>query len=112
MNINWRSVVIGLIITVILVAMLSQLNLGYLGAIIGGLVTGYLITGTYTDGAVNGGLSAGIGGFISVLAFALLFERSLISIAIVAAIGVLISYFIIGAITGIIGVLMKTKLFN
>jgi len=55
MNINWRAVVIGLIITVILVAMLSQLKLGYLGAIIGGLVTGYLITGTYTDGAVNGG---------------------------------------------------------
>ena len=111
MNINFREVGIGLIITVILVAMLSQLKLGYLGGIIGGLVTGYMITGTYIDGGVNGGLSAGIGGFISVLVFALLFERNLLSIAIVGAIGVFISYFIIGAICGIIGILLKVNFY-
>ncbi len=112
MNINWRAVAIGLIITVILVLIFSQFNLGYLGAIIGGLVVGYMITGSYMDGAINGGLSAGIGGFIMLPVYALLFERSIILIAIVAAIDILVSYFIIGAIFGIIGTFMKVKLFN
>jgi len=109
MNIDWKIVGIGLIITGILVAIFDYVSLAYLAAIIGGLITGYMITGKYVDGAVNGGLAAGISGCVYLLVFALLFERNIISVAIVAAIGVLVIYFIIGAIGGMIGVFIKGK---
>ena len=123
MKINWMSVGIGFITTIILTVILSYVGLSILGPLIGGLIAAYMITGTYTDGAINGGLGACIAGFIYTLVVVLLgapaISAAMVSdgytsgdvglIAIIGAIVSLVIFFILGAIGGIIGILIKGK---
>lgn len=121
MNINWMAVGIGFIVTLILGIIGVYVGfLGLLAPIIGGLIAGYMITGNYTDGAINGGLGAGIAGFVVTLIAVLVFGGAAMALsgyevsggvigaaAIIGAIVAFIVEFILGAIGGIIGILIK-----
>ncbi len=112
-------------------------NVGLVGPIIGGLIAGYMVGGkyTYTKGIVNGGIPAGIAGFISVLAVVLLSGNPLFTTTVAApgytpdqintltianliveysmiAMGCFILFFILGLLGEIIGVAIKGKWIN
>ncbi len=127
MDINWKAVGVGLIVTLILGIILSFVGiLNILAPIIGGIVAGYMLRGNYTTGAVNGGLGAAVAGFLVTL-IAVLLGSSVISAALVSSgftgdsagliglatiVGAIVSFivfFILGAIGGIIGILIKGK---
>jgi hypothetical protein len=125
--INWKAIGLGFIVT--LVVALIGLYVPFLSLpiapLIGGIVAGYLVGGSYRNGIINGGLSAGIGGFIYALATVLLLggtisasaatmginvtSETLTAIAVVGAILAFILYFILGLIGGIIGVFLKER---
>jgi len=125
--VNWKAVGIGFIVT--LVIALIGLFVPYLSfplsPIIGGIVVGYIVGGTYKEGIINGGLAAGITGFIFTLVAVTLLggtisaitasagvslsSGTLALIAVLGAVFAFILYFILGLIGGVIGVAIKER---
>ena len=55
-------------------------NVDLIGPVIGGLIAGYIVGGSYTDGLVNGGIPAGIGGIVSTVTIVLLQSSQITSL--------------------------------
>ena len=96
----------------------------FISPIIGGLIAGYMVGGSYSDGIVNGGIAASIAGLISLTTILLLEwslvsntlnnygynippEQLLISLVVGTALIGLVVYFVLGLIGGIIGTAIK-----
>ncbi len=129
MNLNWMAIGVAFVVTIIIAifsGMYLPKNVGLIGPIIGGLIAGYMVGGSYTDGIVNGGIPAGIAGLIYLVVVVLLFgstittaaialgytgstETLLISALIGAAFVGFAMYFVLGIIGGIIGVAIKGR---
>lgn len=122
MKLNGMAILIGLILTAVIAIFGIYVGLiAVIAPLIAGLVVGYFYMDNTADGAINAGIGAGLGGLIyTILAyFAGLSAVNLLiyltgSTAVptgetfaVTAIGALIIDFILGAIAGVIGVLLK-----
>lgn len=110
MYINWKTVIIGLIITIILSAIIPKG--GIFALILATIYVGYAIGGNYRNGAINGAI---VGVILSIIAGILtdyisgiLFEGFSFIIVFLFVIGA-ITYGIIGAIGGIIGIFIKKR---
>ena len=130
--VNWKAIGLGFIITIILAYLGNYLP--FLGMpfapILGGIFAGYVVGGSYKNGAIYGGFSASIAGFIytlliilysgigiatsvstAVVPTSLSAESGFITVGIII-LGATISfmtYFIMGLIGGIIGVAIKER---
>jgi hypothetical protein len=131
--VNWKAIGVGVIIT---------LTLAYLGKyiphldtpiapIIGGIIAGYMVGGSYKNGIIYGGLSAGLAGFVytiivivldsgialaaavsmNIAPMSLNGESGIItaSIIILGALLSFVIYLIMGLIGGIIGIAIKER---
>jgi hypothetical protein len=137
-NLNWKAIITAFLV-IMVISIISGLylpnNVGLIGPIIGGLIAGYMVGGkyTYTKGIVNGGIPAGIAGFVSVLAVVLLSGNPLFTTTVVTApsytqdqintlttftiivnysvvaMGGFILFFILGLLGEIIGVAIKGR---
>lgn len=129
MELNWTAIVVSFVVT-IAVTIFSGIylpkNVGLIGPIIGGLIAGYMVDGSYTDGLVHGGIPAGIAGLIYIAAVVLLLGSEITSVAakvgytgstealiVIAVIGGAFTgfalYFVLGIIGGVIGVAIKGR---
>ena len=131
--VNWKAICLGFIGTFILAYLgkyIPHLDMP-IAPIVGGIIAGYMVGGSYRDGSVYGGLSAGIAGFIYTLLVIILsagvsvastvsmnvFQMSIYGesgivtagIIILGAILSFIIYFILGLIGGIIGIAVKER---
>lgn len=132
--INWKAIVLGFIFTILLAYMgnyIPYLDIP-LAPLIGGIIAGYVVGGAFRNGIINGGLAAGIPGFIYTLIVIVYVTGSTISSAvtetlasksyggmseiitvIIIVFGSIVAfgiYFILGLIGGIIGVAIKDKI--
>ena len=132
--INRKAIILGFMVTIVLAYMgnyIPYLDIP-LAPIIGGVVAGLVVGGSYRNGIINGGLAAGIPGFIYTLIVIVYVTGSTISTAVTKALastsytglseiitviiiifGSIVAfgiYFILGLIGGIIGVLIKDKI--
>ena len=128
MNINWTAIIIAFVIAIIMGifgGIYLPKNVSLIGPIIGGLIAGYIVDGTYTDGLVNGGIPAGIAGLISLpvvlylswnvitaaasnLGYTLPSGSFLIVVVSAAFVGFAM-YFVLGIIGAVIGVAIKNR---
>jgi len=129
MILNWRAIGVAFVVTLVLSIIFGiylPKNVGLIGPIIGGLLAGYMVGGSYTEGLVNGGIPAGIAGSIytvsvvSILGSKIIAEAVaigytgstgtlLISAVIGGVIGGFAIYFFLGIIDSIIGVVIKNR---
>jgi hypothetical protein len=116
------AIAIGIVLTAVLAIFGIYVGLiAIIAPIIAGIIVGYVYTDNTGDGALNAGIGAGIGGLIyTILAFyaalsvitaityftASTYVPTGANLA-VTAIGALIIDFVLGAIGGVIGVLIK-----
>jgi Family of unknown function (DUF5518) len=132
--INRKAIVLGFIVTIVLAYIgnyIPYLDIP-LAPIIGGVIAGLVVGGGYKNGIINGGLAAGIPGFIYTLIVIVYATGSTISTAVtrslantsylglsgIITVGIIIFgsilafgiYFILGLIGGIIGVVIKDKI--
>ena len=131
--VNWKALGLGFIITLILAYLgkyIPHLDMP-LAPIIGGIIAGYMVGGSYRDGVVYGGLSTGIAGFIYTILVIILsagvslastvsmniFPMSMYGESFIVTMGIIILatilsfiiYFILGLIGGIIGIAIKER---
>jgi hypothetical protein len=111
------AIVIAIVLTAVLAIFGFYVGLiAIIAPIIAGIVVGYAYTSTTGDGAINGGIGAGIGGLIYTILAYFAFASFITAFTVlvptganfaVTVIGALIIDFILGAIGGVIGVLIK-----
>jgi len=130
--VNWKAIGLGFIITLVLAYLgryIPHLDMP-IAPIIGGIISGYMVGGSYRDGGIYGGLSVGIAGFLYTMMVILLTGISLattvsmnifpmamngesgIVTAAIIILGALLAfsiYFIMGLIGGIIGIAIKER---
>jgi hypothetical protein len=130
--VNWKAIGLGFIITLVLAYLgryIPHLDMP-IAPIIGGIISGYIVGGSYRDGGIYGGLSVGIAGFLYTIMVILLTGISLattvsmnifpmamngesgIVTAAIIILGALLAfsiYFIMGLIGGIIGIAIKER---
>jgi len=53
--VDWKAIITGFIVNLILLPFLNAI-----GPIIGGIIIGYMVGGSYRNGIVNGGLSVSL----------------------------------------------------
>lgn len=132
LNLNWTAIGIAFVVTLV-ISIFSGLylhkNVVFISPVIGGLIAGYMVGGSYSDGIANGGIAAGIAGLISLPVIALLSwnvvtttlsnygyhippETLLTGVIVGTALVGLVTYFIIGLIAGIIGTAVKGRKSN
>jgi hypothetical protein len=117
LNTNLRTIGTGTFITLILAIIGDFYGFIWLIApLIGGLIAGYQLGGSLYNGIMNGGFAAGVGAVIATLITELFFSGAAVA---VGNSGVLLGaiflsmvlnfviFFVLGAIGGIFGVLMK-----
>ena len=117
MKLNLMAIVVSLILTAVLAILGVYVGLiAIVAPIIGGLVAGYAYTNTTGDGAINGGIGAGIGGVIYTILAYYYFAAVITALTAIVptganfaitVIGALIIDAILGAIGGFVGVLLK-----
>ena len=117
MNLNFKAIIIGFVITAA-----TFFVLGYFSYILGGLVVGYLIADDYIDGAINGAIAAAIAGFLVGLFYLLLFGSIIHGVSgygvtglayfgiIFVAIQMVIAGLVLGGIGGAAGVFLKEQI--
>ena len=127
LNLNWKAIGFSFAVTLV-ISIFSGLYLPqyivFISPVIGGLIAGYMVGGSYSDGIVNGGIAASIAGFISLTTILLLEwslvittfnyygynippEQLFISLVVGTALIGLVVYFVLGLIGGIIGTAIK-----
>ena len=131
--VNWKALGLGFVGTFILAYLgkyIPHLDMP-IAPIMGGIISGYMVGGSYRDGGIYGGLSAGIAGFIYTILVIILsagvslaatvsmniFPMSMywetwiltLGIIILGAILSFITYFILGLLGGIIGIAIKER---
>ena len=129
MNLNWTAIFVSFAVTLVITVFSGiylPKNAGLIGPVIGGLIAGYMVDGSYTDGLVHGGIPAGIAGLIYTTVVVLLFGSLITAVAInagyrgstemlliVSAVGGAFVgfalYFVLGIIGGVIGVVIKMR---
>lgn len=75
MKLNWTAIIASFLISLILSVIFGiylPKNVELIAPVIGGLIAGYMVGTSYTDGLVNGGIPAGIAGIISTVTIVLL----------------------------------------
>ena len=75
MKLNWTAIGASFVTTTVLAIVFGLYlpkNVDLISPVIGGLIAGYIVGGSYTDGLVNGGIPAGIGGMVSLTTVVLL----------------------------------------
>ena len=75
MKLNWTAIGASFVTTTVLAIVFGLYlpkNVDLISPVIGGLIAGYIVGGSYTDGLVNGGIPAGIGGMVSLITSILL----------------------------------------
>ena len=131
--VNWKAIGLGVIITLILAYLgkyIPHLD-NPIAPIIGGIFAGYVVGGSYKNGVIYGGLSAGIAGFAYTLSVIILSagialattvsmnivpnsvsgESGIVTVSIIIlgaflAFGI---YLILGLICGIIGIAIRER---
>jgi len=131
MKLNWKAIGTAFVTTTVLSIIFGiylPKNVDLIGPVIGGLIAGYIVEGSYTDGLVNGGIPAGIGGIVSTVTIVLLEsiqitnlvysigytgskETLFIGLVVGSAIGGFAIFFVFGIIGSIIGVKLN-KIIN
>ena len=129
MKLNWMAIGAAFIITTVLSIIFGVYlpkNVDLIAPIIGGLIAGYIVGGSYTDGLVNGGIPAGIGGIVSTVTIVLLSSSQITSLVYSIGytgsketlyIGLILGsavvgfalFFVLGILGSIIGVKLKTR---
>ena len=129
MELNWKAIGAAFIATTVISLIFGiylPKNVDLIGPVIGGLIAGYMVGTSYTDGLVNGGIPAGIGGIVSTVTFVLLSSSQitslvysvgytgskgslLFSLVVGSAFAGFAIYFLLGIIGSIIGVKIKTR---
>jgi hypothetical protein len=119
MNLNWKVIAIGSLVSLVLVLLLSSIYLAFIGPIIGGIITGYMLIGTRNDVLLNGGISAGFGGgtagIINIYLTLVLFSslgfdiNSAYPMIMGSIIGAIIIYIFLGAAGALIGQYIKNR---
>ena len=129
MKLNWMAIFVAFLVTIVLSVICGVYlpkNTSLISPIIGGLIAGYMVGGSYTDGLVNGGIPAGIAGLIyttvvillsintiSSAAISLGYTGSTETLLITAVIGAAFAgfalYFVLGIIGSVIGVVIKKR---
>lgn len=117
MKLNLMGIAIGIVLTAVLAIFGFYVGLiAIIAPIIAGIVVGYIYTNTTGDGVINGGIGAGIGGLIYTILAYFAFASVITALTTfipaganfaVTVIGALIIDFILGAIGGVTGVLLK-----
>ena len=117
MKLNLMAIAVALILTAVLAIFGFYVGLvAVIAPIIAGIIVGYIYTDNTGDGAINGGIGAGIGGVIYTVIAYFAFASVITALTTfvptgedfaVLVIGALIIDFILGAIGGVIGVLLK-----
>jgi hypothetical protein len=131
--VNLKAIVLGFIVTLVLAYLGNYIPYVDIpiAPFIGGIIAGYIVGGSYKNGIINGGLSAGIVGFIYTLVVIVYTNGSTITMAVNKAVansalsgesGIVIAfiiifasivafgiYFILGLIGGIIGTAIKER---
>lgn len=120
-NWNWVAISVAFLITMI-VSIFGRgfvPNVGLVGSLIGGFIAGCIVGKNYIDGLMNGGIPAGIAGFIVFYLLTLLSGTLItgqaplnmtISISLLFAIVLFIVFFITGSIGGTIGAAIRKKI--
>ena len=129
MKLNWKAIVVSFLVTIVIAVTFGVYlpkNFGLIGPIIGGLIAGYMVGISYTDGLVNGAIPAGVAGLIFTTIVVLLSintinsaaitlgytgstQTLLISSIIGAAFVGFALYFVLGIIGSIMGVYIKKR---
>ncbi len=124
MKLNWMAIGLAFITTTVvsfIFGIYLPKNVDLIGPLIGGFIAGYIVGGSYTDGLVNGGIPAGIGGIVSTVTIVLLSssqitnlvysigytgskETLFVALILGSIIGGFAIFFVIGIIGSIIGV--------
>lgn len=130
LNLNWKAISVVFIVTLVisifsgLYGLYIHKNIVFISPVIGGLIAGYMVGGSYSDGMVNGGIAASIAGLISFPVIGLLSwnlvlstlnnygyhippETLLFGVLTGSALFGMVTYFILGLIGGIIGTAIK-----
>lgn len=109
--VNWKSICAGFAVTLVLMFMglvFQALYLANLAPVIGGIIAGYIVGGSYRNGILNGWISTGPAGLIyAVTAVVLL--GNLVSAKFTAA-NPCISFETIAVITLVLGFVLSTVL--
>lgn len=128
MNLNWMAIIVAFVVAIVMGifgGLYLPKNVSLIGPIIGGLIAGYLVDGSYTDGLVNGGIPAGIAGLISFVVIIYLTWSEITTLAsnlgyplppgsfltgeIAAGFAGFAMYFVLGIIGAVIGVAIKNR---
>jgi hypothetical protein len=83
MKLNWNAIGAAFVATTlisIICGIYLPKNVDLIGPVIGGWIAGYVVGGSYTDGLVNGGIPAGIGGIVSTVTLVLLSSSQITSL--------------------------------
>lgn len=117
MKLNLMAIAIALVLTVVFAIFGFYVGLiAIVAPLIAGIIVGYVYTNTTGDGAINGGIGAALGGVIYTILAYFAFVGFITAFTMivptganyaVTVIGALIIDFILGAIGGVIGVLIK-----
>lgn len=123
-NLNWTAFIVSFVVTLLIGVFGGRYlpnNLSLIGPVIGGFIGGLIVGNRYIDGIVNGGIPTGIAAFIGFLLLVIIFGSQLpiiintplgISSILILAIAIpyFLLYFVIGSISGIVGVAIRKKL--
>ena len=129
MILNWKTIFIGFIVTLVLYTVGASLSpigilkgiLYTLAPIIGGLLVVYMNNMDYRDNTINGAISSGLAGFAATFIIAGLIEpipvpgvylEMLIIIVVIRAIMAFAIGAVLGLIGGIVGILVKGQGFK
>jgi Family of unknown function (DUF5518) len=128
-KLNWKAIVVSFLVTIVIAVIFGiylPKNVGLIGPIISGLIAGYMVGTSYTNGLVNGAIPAGVAGLIFTTVVVLLSintissaamtlgytgstETLIISSIIGAAFVGFALYFVLGIIGSMVGVFIKKR---
>ena len=128
MILNWKNIVIGFLITLVLYVAGASLGhisilkgIIYIAApLIGGFAVAYINNAVYIDGLINGGLASGMAGFAATLIIYGLepvttfgsYFGLLIAIIITQAVMAFVIGAVLGLLGGILGIIVKGQGFK
>lgn len=126
MKLNWTAIGASFVTTTVLAIVFGLYlpkNVDLISPVIGGLIAGYIVGGSYTDGLVNGGIPAGIGGMVSLttsilltssqitnLVYSLGYTGSKETLFVALIVGSVVVGFALFFVFGIIGSIIGVKL--
>jgi hypothetical protein len=122
-NLNWSAIIVSFLVTLVIGIFGGRYlpdNVSLIGPVIGGFVGGLIVGNRYIDGIVNGGIPTGIAAFIGFPLLVIIFGSQIpiiintplgmsLFVTLSIAIPYFLLFFIIGSISGIVGVVIRKK---